>query len=587
MMGETTEAKASYNLLELNPFFTNKNEALSNNLASTLALIKGEHPTNFGTAFHILKDKGFSYFITSAQVIEDLGNKQDIRINDLQAEIVALGNKKGFDLAILKIKDHTNDLPIFNLIYPQQTITSFISAFYKYDDRFFIESITGEIEEQKPLYDEKCRTTVPAWQIKVTNNKNLFIGCNGAPIFTQEDNLVFGIIIQKYTNPDRGLVISVEALKHIWPNIPEGLISDPSTHKQIIIFLSILKELSQAVEQIDRDKEKEVANLNYQIETKKLTFEQAKRAFIELYKKNLNICNRKQDTLKTDFNNLHSSLNDLKNLASENIYKLLSEITITSKNIIHTEFNKIEEQIISITNNADFSLWLIRSQYDKENLMTNINVEIEKLLLESLSTISNEINRVISLKLSYFEDNLLKDLFNKLKIKNIFLTEMELAYFEKELYVNLKDVITDQQNQQIMQSLQSEIYTVFISNETFFHSIVTLSLPFFLKGLFRIPIYLSRKQTLKIQTREIYLEKVQKLSENLNSYLQSTHLRRVEERLYALVQDISLATETQVTHLIQYQHKAFNTQKETLNLIKNKFDSVFNDTGISVQTPIR
>lgn len=533
----------------------------------SLALIKEEHSNNFGTAFHILQDKDFSYFITSAQVIENLANRENIKINDSIAQIVALGNKTGIDLAVLKVtKNKTKFLPILDLTHSPDTSTYFFGAFYKYENRFFIENISGKLESQTPLYDEKHNATIPAWHVKVTNNKNLLLGCSGAPILTQQDKLVFGIIIENNTDTRTGLAISLEALKTLWPNMPPALLSTPSAHKKMMYLLPILEELSTAIKNINTPKENDIHNLIYQIMTKQITFDQAKKEFINIYKDSLQNLHAKQDKSQNSIQDLHNNFSNLNSLSLNKVDEVMSDIALISENIINTKFKAIKDEITSTVQEANLSPWVI-SLY-KEKLLREIDSKITVLCITSLQTAKKDIDVATASKLSHFEDNILKD-SKKIIKTNFYLFQMDSS-FDKNLYEHLSFVSFNK----ILKLSISDEQVGFLTGSYFsyegFLGFILHAISLLLRR-FSLP----REENIKNQIISTYIEHTQTLSDKMKDYLKSTYLPDIENHLRNFIHDTFLNIEKHIETLEQNQVDSLNSQKQILDSIKNKFESAF------------
>ena len=74
------------------------------NLEDSIVLIKSVKKENvIGTGFIFHKQQNYTYLLTCAHVIKDVGGEENIRVNDLPAEVIKIGDVQGLDLAILKI----------------------------------------------------------------------------------------------------------------------------------------------------------------------------------------------------------------------------------------------------------------------------------------------------------------------------------------------------------------------------------------------------------------------------------------------------------------------------------------------------
>lgn len=74
------------------------------NLEDSIVLIKSVKKENvIGTGFIFHKQQNYTYLLTCAHVIKDVGGEENIRVNNLPAEVIKIGDVQGLDLAILKI----------------------------------------------------------------------------------------------------------------------------------------------------------------------------------------------------------------------------------------------------------------------------------------------------------------------------------------------------------------------------------------------------------------------------------------------------------------------------------------------------
>ena len=74
------------------------------NLKDSIVLIRSAKKANvIGTGFIFHKQQNYTYLLTCAHVIEDVGGEENIRVNKRPAEVIKIGDVQGFDVAILKI----------------------------------------------------------------------------------------------------------------------------------------------------------------------------------------------------------------------------------------------------------------------------------------------------------------------------------------------------------------------------------------------------------------------------------------------------------------------------------------------------
>ena len=85
-------------------------------LEDSIVLIKSAKRANvIGTGFIFYKQQNYTYLLTCAHVVEDVGGEENIRVNNIPAEVIKIGDVQGFDLAVLKV-NKTFSAPSLNLM---------------------------------------------------------------------------------------------------------------------------------------------------------------------------------------------------------------------------------------------------------------------------------------------------------------------------------------------------------------------------------------------------------------------------------------------------------------------------------------
>ena len=67
-----------------------------------------------GTGFAFHREQNFTYLLTCPHVVEDMGGKNNVLVDNIPAEIVAIGDIRGFDLAILRVAEFDH-IPLLKL----------------------------------------------------------------------------------------------------------------------------------------------------------------------------------------------------------------------------------------------------------------------------------------------------------------------------------------------------------------------------------------------------------------------------------------------------------------------------------------
>lgn len=540
------------------------------NLAKSLARVFGTHPENFGTAFQILKDGEFSYFVTSAHVIASIGNQQSITINNqFPAEIIAIGDTRGFDLAVLKVKGSIDELSTCNLSTHQEVFTSFRSIFYKNDYYRSVVAIKGRLGEPTSLDHEKCGAKALAWQIKINedkDNKQLEGACIGAPIFDEKENFVFAVIIQRHDSKT-GLAIHIEALKHLWPNMPLALITDPSTYEHTIFLTSLIEDLLQTTNNLKLEAETKslFTNLINQIKRKNITLNNAKKEFITLYLVTLNFLHKKEEEVESNYRQLKSKLSLLNNnFIKPQADKIIHNITSKIRKDLESHFINITSVIISIINSADFSYWIVRRKDTKTRIIEEININIEKSYKKLLNQLSDQINQICRLELSDFESNYLEYISKELITKNENLDENKLQLIENLQYSQYSI------REQILAILDKyDLIFAISSLETNLGTWLALILLAILGFSF------PTEEVVKKRIISIYLQQIKEFNKSIISSVESNYLPKIKEIVHYLTANNFQSAETQLLNHNTYVIEQLNTQKEHLNQIKTKFEYIF------------
>lgn len=92
----------------------------SENLAESIVLITSANDRKanvIGTGFPFYREQNYTYLLTCAHVVNDVGGEENVRVNnnnDIPVYVVAIGDIQGFDLAVLRIKGLLN-FPLLKL----------------------------------------------------------------------------------------------------------------------------------------------------------------------------------------------------------------------------------------------------------------------------------------------------------------------------------------------------------------------------------------------------------------------------------------------------------------------------------------
>nr|WP_293165125.1 trypsin-like peptidase domain-containing protein [Okeania sp. SIO2C9] len=186
-----------------------------------------------GTGFAFYQQENYTYLLTCAHVVEDVGGKENVLVNNISAEVVAIGDTQGFDLAVLRVKELLSVLPLGLMILPEEPEISlkisipgyFLWGENKVRRRKTIKGIMMvEAAEEKAFQIIKnVGEEVAIGKLKIEAGK-LQKGYSGAPVVDLGTGFVVGITTHMEGKNEEegkeGTAISIEALKKIWPEMP-------------------------------------------------------------------------------------------------------------------------------------------------------------------------------------------------------------------------------------------------------------------------------------------------------------------------------------------------------------------------------
>ena len=204
-------------------------------LEDSIVLIKSakENRKNvIGTGFIFYKKQNYTYLLTCAHVVEDVGGEENIRVNNIPAEVIKIGDVQGFDLAILKVNKNFS-LPSLNLMIlygeEEKKLEVKIPGFYLWSQNNALrrQTIKGEMivevdGERAFQLIEDMPEDVAVEKLEIKKGR-LRSGYSGSPVMDINTGLVVGIVTHKVDVDGEGRfgrAISIEALEKIWSEIP-------------------------------------------------------------------------------------------------------------------------------------------------------------------------------------------------------------------------------------------------------------------------------------------------------------------------------------------------------------------------------
>ncbi|MGB3512943.1 MAG: NB-ARC domain-containing protein [Microcoleaceae cyanobacterium] len=180
--------------------------------------------SNIGTGFPFYREKNYTYLLTCAHVVKDVGGEGYVLVKNIPAEIVAIGIIKSFDLAVLRVKGLLH-IPLLQLICLSEAKDRIfqIAGHYLYGEekKIRLQTVRGVLGEKTLLTQSDQR--VIAWELLITSSHPLEKGYSGAPVVDLKTGFVLGVATNMEREGRGGLAISVEALKNIWSEMPPAI----------------------------------------------------------------------------------------------------------------------------------------------------------------------------------------------------------------------------------------------------------------------------------------------------------------------------------------------------------------------------
>ncbi|NET42905.1 GUN4 domain-containing protein [Okeania sp. SIO2B3] len=197
---------------------------MSLHLEESIVLITSASENSFkadviGTGFAFYQADNYTYLLTCAHVVEDVGGEENVLVNNIPAEVVATGDVNGFDLAVLQVEKL--NVRLFQLISLSEAENQKfrIAGHYLYGENknVMLETVDGTLGKKR--FARQNNETVTAWKLLINEGDRLRKGYSGAPVVDLSDR-VLGIATNMEKDGAEGLAISVEALNKIWPQMP-------------------------------------------------------------------------------------------------------------------------------------------------------------------------------------------------------------------------------------------------------------------------------------------------------------------------------------------------------------------------------
>ena len=250
-------------------------------LEDSIVLIKSakENRKNvIGTGFIFYKKQNYTYLLTCAHVVEDVGGEENIRVNNIPAEVIKIGDVQGFDLAILKVNKNFS-LPSLNLMIlygeEEKKLEVKIPGFYLWSQNNALrrQTIKGEMivevdGERAFQLIEDMPEDVAVEKLEIKKGR-LRSGYSGSPVIDINTGLVVGIVTHKVDVDGEGRfgrAISIEALEKIWSEIPNEVSKQIEREAKTIEVLTNINVEEKFQNQVKSSQESEKGELfNFEV----------------------------------------------------------------------------------------------------------------------------------------------------------------------------------------------------------------------------------------------------------------------------------------------------------------------------------
>ncbi|NEQ99210.1 MAG: TIR domain-containing protein [Cyanothece sp. SIO2G6] len=185
---------------------------LPTSLQESIALITSSDSGNsrFGTGFVFRQRQDAAYLLTCAHVVRDVGGDGQVLVDGCPGTVVASGEEKGLDLAVLQVQDEKlNCKPPLSLQSTGEKDLVFVTAGYWRLDQEIRElrRLPGYLGDQVWLQSRFINSRVSAWYLAIEDNYSLEPGYSGSPVVDAATGGVVGIVSHRQGD-DTGLAIA-------------------------------------------------------------------------------------------------------------------------------------------------------------------------------------------------------------------------------------------------------------------------------------------------------------------------------------------------------------------------------------------
>lgn len=180
--------------------------------------------SRFGTGFVIDREGSASVVLTCAHVVSDVGGPEGLRVDDLEAAVVALGDAQGIDLAVLRVAGLDREpLPLpAPGSRPGDDEPLRLMGYQKLGPITLLQPLTASLGDLAVISPADPRARARAWWLKLTGERGLEPGFSGSPVLNLASGQVLGVVSLRQGS-GAGLAIAIDELPRVWGDCPSGL----------------------------------------------------------------------------------------------------------------------------------------------------------------------------------------------------------------------------------------------------------------------------------------------------------------------------------------------------------------------------
>ena len=148
-----------------------------------------------GTGFAFYREDNYTYLLTYAHVVEAVGAKENVLVNDIPAEVLAIGDVKNFDLVVLGVENLNIELFSLTSFSVAENLKFRTAGHFLYGEekKILLETVEGTLGKKR--FARQNNQTVAVWNLLINEGYRLRKGYSGAAVVDLETSGMLGIAI--------------------------------------------------------------------------------------------------------------------------------------------------------------------------------------------------------------------------------------------------------------------------------------------------------------------------------------------------------------------------------------------------------